>query len=234
MRGRPSGAQHWAMALCVCLTAATVPASAQTVCVGRPSAGELRNGRQLQSRPYLRIKRGSEARTWGHGILVQLLSRGARSAATAVPGSVALVGDLSAPEGGPLAGHASHQAGRDADIAFLVSDSAGQPVTLEAFEVFAADGRSLTNSDHFFDAYRNWLMLREWLSELRVVVTHVFIAAELRQLLLDYGGQSPEFARYVPLAAAVLRPHPTHNDHFHIRIACAAPQGAVGAVDKAP
>jgi len=233
MRGKLSDAQRWGTALFVCLTAATVPASAQTVCVGRPSAGELRDGQQLQPRPYLRIKHGSEARTWGHGILLQLLSRGARAAATAVPGSVALVGDLSAPEGGPLAGHASHQAGRDADVAFLVSDSAGQPVVLEAFEAFAADGRSPTNSDHFFDAYRNWLMLREWLSELRVVVTHVFIAAELRQLLLDYGRQSPEFARYVPLAARVLRPHSSHTEHFHVRIACPTDQGGLCLNDSA-
>ena len=225
MMGRPSGAPRLALALTLCLTAAALPAAAQTVCLGRPSAGELRNGRQLQPRPYLRIKRGSEARTWGHGILLQLLSRGARSAATAVPGSVALVGDLSAPEGGPLAGHASHQAGRDADIAFLVSDSAGQSVAIEAFEAFGSDGRSLTNSDPFFDAYRNWLLLREWLSELRVVVTHVFVSPELRQLLLDYGKQSPEFGRYVPLAARVLHPHPTHTDHFHLRIACPTDQG---------
>jgi penicillin-insensitive murein DD-endopeptidase len=227
MLGRPSGARGLALALSLCLTAAALPAGAQTVCLGRPSAGELRNGRQLQPRPYLSIKRGSEARTWGHGILLQLLSRGARSAATAVPGSIALVGDLSAPEGGPLSGHASHQAGRDADIAFLVSDSTGQPVTLDTFEAFGSDGRSLTNADHYFDAYRNWLMLREWLSELRVVVTHVFVSAELRLLLLEYGKQSPEFARYVPLAARVLHPHPTHTEHFHVRIACPTDQSAV-------
>jgi murein endopeptidase len=92
-----------------------------TACVGRRSAGALRNGRQLQARPHLRVKSGSEDRAWGHGILLQLLARAARSAALAVPGSVALVGDLSARQGGPLSGHASHQAGRDADIAFMVS-----------------------------------------------------------------------------------------------------------------
>ncbi len=205
------------LALSLALVAPT--AAAQTVCASPLSAGSLRDGRQLQARPYLRIKRGSEARTWGHVVLLQLVSRGARSAAAAVPGSVALVGDLSAPEGGPLSGHASHQSGHDADIAFFVSDSTGHPVTLDTFEAFGSDGRSLVNSDHNFDAYRNWLMLREWLSELRVVVSHVFVSAELRQLLLDYGRQSPEFARFVPLAARVLHPHPTHTEHFHVRIA---------------
>jgi penicillin-insensitive murein endopeptidase len=206
-----------ALALSLALVAPT--AAAQAVCASPLSAGSLPDGRQLQARPYLRIKRGSEARIWGHVVLLQLVSRGARSAAAAVPGSIALVGDLSAPEGGPLSGHASHQAGRDADIAFFVSDSAGQSVTLDTFEAFGSDGRSLTNSDHIFDAYRNWLQLREWLSELRVVVSHVFVSAELRHLLLDYGKQSPEFARFVPLAAQILRAHPTHADHFHVRVA---------------
>jgi hypothetical protein len=100
----------------------------------------------------------------------------------------------------------------------MVSDSEGRP--LDDFEAFGADGRSLVNPSRFFDGYRNWLMLREWLTELSVVVTHVFISSELRDLLLAYGRQSPEFARYVPLAQRVLHAHPTHRDHFHVRIAC--------------
>ncbi len=209
------------------IAAAPCPSAAQTLCQGHPNAGTLDGGRRLEERPYLRIKQGSEDRVWGHPILLELVRRAARAASVAIPGSVALVGDLSAPQGGPLAGHASHQVGRDADIAFLVSDSAGQPVTLETFEAFGSDGRSLTRPDHFFDAYRNWLMLREWLSELRVVVSHVFVSSELRQLLLDYAKQSPDFARYVPLAARVLHPHPTHTEHFHVRIACPTDQSAV-------
>jgi proteic killer suppression protein len=103
---------------------------------------------------------------------------------------------------------------------------------LEAFEAFGAAGRSLLNPDHFFDAYRNWLLLREWFGELRVAVTHVVVSAELRELLLDYGRASPEFARLVPLAASVLRAPPNHADHFHLRIACPTDQG-VSCVDGA-
>lgn len=206
------------------LTQAAPASAAQTVCQGRPSAGALRGGHPLEERPYLQIKRGSEGRTWGHAILLELLRRGARAAAAAVPGSIALVGDLSARDGGPLSGHASHQAGRDADVAFLVSDGRGEPVALDAFEAFGPQGRSLSSPDHFFDAYRNWIMLREWLSELRVVISHVFVSAELRRLLLDYGQQSPEFGRYVPLASQVLHVHPNHTDHFHVRIACPTDQ----------
>ena len=233
------GSRPLAFALCAALSATGSPAGSQppagepTVCLGRPSAGALRNGRQLQARPYLRLKSGSEKRAWGHGILLQLLTRAARSAERAVPGSVALVGDLSARQGGPLSGHASHQAGRDADVAFMVSDAHGRPVALEQFEHFGPDGRSVSNPDHFFDTYRNWLLLRDWLADLRVAVTHVFVSAELRELLLDYGRASPEFARLVPLAGTVLRAHPNHADHFHLRIACPTDQRAA-CVDGAP
>lgn len=226
-----AGRRILAFALSAALNAASGPARSQpapvepTSCVGRPSAGVLRNGRQLQARPYLRIKTGSQERVWGHGILLQLVSRGARAAAAAVPGSVLLVGDLSAARGGPLPGHASHQSGRDADVAFLVSDARGLPVTLSEFEPFGSNGQSLVDPDHFFDTYRNWLMLREWLGDLRIVVTHVFVSPELRELLLAYGRASPEFARLVPLAALVFRAHPNHADHFHVRIACPTEQG---------
>lgn len=205
---------------------AAPPAAAQAVCQGRPDAGVLVGGGELQPRPYLRIKAGSELRAWGHPLLLQLVSRGARAAAVALPGSIALVGDLSGPGGGPLSGHASHQAGRDADVGFLVSDRQGLPIVLDRFEAFDGQGRSLAHPDHVFDAYRNWLLLREWLAELRVLVSHVFVSAELRQLLLEYGQTSPEFQRFVPLAARVLRAHPAHTDHFHLRIACPTDQDA--------
>lgn len=225
MTRRSLDGRAWGIFLGLVLSSASAPAASGTICEGLPSSGVLHNGRPLEPRSYLRVKRGSEKARWGHPVLLQLVSRGARVAALAVPGSVALVGDLSALQGGPLPGHVSHQAGRDADVAFFVSDAHGHPVDLEAFEAFDASGRSLSNPLHFFDAYRNWLMLREWLTELRVVVSHVFVSAELRKLLLDYGRASPEFARHTALAAQVLRAHRTHTDHFHLRIACPSDQG---------
>jgi penicillin-insensitive murein endopeptidase len=211
------------VALVLALTSA--PVAAETLCLGRTNSGALRGARRLEERPYLRIKRGSEDRTWGHPALLALVYGGARAVARAADGSVALVGDASAEHGGLLSGHASHQSGRDVDVGFFVADASGQSVALEAFEPFDGSGRSMLDPRRVFDVYRNWVMLRAWLSELRVVVTHVFVSGELRQLIIDYGRQSPEFARYVSLAAAVLHPHPNHGDHFHVRIACPLDQG---------
>ena len=94
------------------------------------------------------------------------------------------------------------------------------------WEAFDGQGRSLVRRGYFFDTYRNWVLLRHWLSELRVAVTHVFVSPELRPLLLEYGRQNPEFTRFVARAEQVLQAHPTHTDHFHLRIACPADQSA--------
>ena len=204
---------------------AAAPDADRTLCEGSPSAGTLHSGRRLESRPYLRIKAASQLNAWGHPMMLQLLSRGARAAAQAGSGSMALIGDLSARDGGPLPGHVSHQAGRDADVGFFVSDSQGRPILLDAFEAFGADGHSLSVPEHYFDGYRNWVMLRAWFTDLRVVISHIFISSALRQLLLEYGQQSPEFQRYVPLASQVLHAYPNHADHFHVRIACPSDQG---------
>lgn len=200
-------------------------ASPRTVCSGSPSAGSLQGGRALEPRPYLRIKRGSESRRWGHALLLRVVNRGARLAAEAAPGSSALIGDLSAPRGGPISGHVSHQAGRDADVGFLAADDSGRPVALERFESFDARGRSLAEPAVFFDVYRNWLMLHAWLSDPRIPVTHVFVSSEVRALLLSYGASHPEFRSIAPLARRVLQPYPNHDDHFHVRIACPSDQG---------
>jgi hypothetical protein len=78
------------------ISAFTGASAAQPACDQRPNSGGLHESAPLVGRPYLRIKRGSEARNWGHRALLALVQRGARAAALAVPGSRALVGDLSA------------------------------------------------------------------------------------------------------------------------------------------
>lgn len=197
---------------------------APTRCLGHPNRGRMTEARQLRARSYLRIKTGSWSNTWGHSLLLQLINGGAREVATAVPGSITLVGDLSSREGGPLAGHASHQVGRDADVAFMVT-AGGQPVPLTHFEPFDGKGRSLRHSGYRFDERSNWLMLRYWLSDLRVPINAVFVSGAIRRLLLSYGRKSPEFAPLVPLAKRVLKAHSKHTDHFHLRIGCPSDQG---------
>lgn len=234
MRVRANGTAVARLALLCTLGStanSTPPASAQMKartkpaplarCLGSPHAGRLENGMRLQARPYLRIKRRSRARAWGHPLLVQMLDAGAR-AAGARPGAPLLVGDLSARLGGPLSGHASHQQGLDADIGFFATDSGGETADLAAFVSFNKHGKS--SNGLVFDSRRNWLMLQSWLSDLRAPSLRIFVSAPLRALLLDYARAIPELRGFAPRAGRVLRPHAAHADHFHLRIGCPSDQ----------
>src|SRR5262245_44096028 len=83
---------------------------------GYPNDGWQLRGKRLRRTPELRIRTASKDRVYGHPALVLMLGRSATDVAKAAPGSVLLVGDLSAKGGGPISGHKSHQSGRDAEI----------------------------------------------------------------------------------------------------------------------
>jgi penicillin-insensitive murein endopeptidase len=152
-----------------------------------------------------------------------MLNRTAKQISRQSPGSVLLMGDLSREYGGPLAGHRSHQSGRDADVGFFVTDAKGRPVNSQQLRTFDKDGRARDGSGLRFDDYRNWLLVQLWLKDGRAELEHVFVASHLRQRLLDFARARPAFSKYVNDASSFLR-QPSrglpHDDHFHIRIAC--------------
>lgn len=199
-----------------------------TRCAGAPNAGTLRGGVELKSRVYMRIKPSSLGAPWGHPLLVQLLARSSFAVAREYPGSVALLGDLSAESGGFLAGHASHQSGRDADVGFYFRREVGgelRPFLPPRFLHVDREGRARGARGVSLDLPRTWRMLRVWLTDLRVEVRHVFVAPHIRSLLLDYAKEDPELRALVPLASRVLSRDRKHTDHFHLRIGCPLDQG---------
>jgi penicillin-insensitive murein endopeptidase len=143
---------------------------------------------------------------------------------------VLLIGDLSREYGGPLAGHRSHQSGRDADVGFFVTDKEGKPINAQRLVAFNEAGRARDGSRVLFDDYRNWLLVQLWLKDSRAELKYVFVASHLRQRLLDFARERPAFSKYAEPAAKFLR-QPTnalpHDDHFHIRIACPSRQKAL-------
>jgi penicillin-insensitive murein endopeptidase len=190
---------------------------------GYPNDGWQMRGKRLRPARELHVRNPSRERVYGHPALVLMLGRSARDVAMAAPGSVLLVGDLSAKLGGPLAGHRSHQSGRDADVAFYVTDLNGKPVPSTEYVAFDGDGKSKDGRALLFDDERNWLLVESWARDRRAGLSHIFVSWPLRERLLKFARSRPRFAPYVLPATALLKQPEkgeAHDDHFHVRITC--------------
>jgi len=199
------------------------PYTLMSLSVGSPTNGWQLRSKRLCSGPELKIKRGSRTAAYGHPALVLMLERSAKQMARQAPGSVLLVGDLSKKHGGPIAGHRSHESGRDADVGFFVLDRHNRPRLLDKFVRFDADGKAPVDGGLVFDDYRNWLLVQLWLKDHRATIQYVFVATHLRRRLLKFAASHRAFARYADQAAALLRQPANaqdHSDHFHVRIHC--------------
>lgn len=206
------------------------PFSLMSLTVGHPNLGWQLRAKRLKKSKHLVIKQGSEDHAYGHPALVLMLGRSAKELAKAAPGSVMLVGDLSSKHGGALAGHRSHQSGRDADVGFFVLGPNGKPVTPEKFLSFGGDGKALDGSGHSFDDRKNWLLVQSWVRDKRAGLSHIFVSRALRQRLLAYAAKQPAFQKYVEEVAALLKqPEDAspHDDHFHVRVSCPKDQAEI-------
>jgi penicillin-insensitive murein DD-endopeptidase len=203
------------------------PYSLMSLSVGHPNQGWHLRAKRLRRSRDLKIKEGSEKRAYGHPALVLMLGRTAKQVARGAPGSVMLVGDLSSEHGGKLAGHASHQSGRDADIGFYATDARGRAVVLDRFVAFAADGRARDGSGLLFDDWRNWLLLEAWAQDRRAGLSHIFVSTPLKNRLLAWARRRPAFQKRIDRVAALLKQPENsepHDDHFHVRVSCPSNQ----------
>ena len=199
------------------------PFSLMSLTVGYPNAGFQLRAKKLKNSEDLKVKDSSKDNIYAHPALVLMLERSAHAVARAEKGSLMVVGDLSSRDGGPLAGHVSHQSGRDADVGFYLKDAQGRPVVREHFTPFDPNGKSRYERGLYFDDYRNWVLLRSWVTDDRAGLVHIFVSTGLRWRLIEYGKKDPRFAPYVPQVEVLLKQPPgtsTHDDHFHVRIAC--------------
>jgi penicillin-insensitive murein endopeptidase len=191
--------------------------------VGHPNDGWQVRAKRLRNTDSLRVRSKSNKLSYGHPALVLMLKRTAKDIASAEPGSVMLVGDLSREGGGALAGHRSHQSGRDADVGFDVTDKNGKAKLSTEFHAFREDGTAKDGSGLLFDDWRNWLLVKSWILDKRAGISHIFVHTSLRRRLLSYAAKNPRAKRYVTEAAGLLKQPEgvsPHDDHFHVRIAC--------------
>lgn len=200
-----------------------------SVSVGTPQTGHLQAGVDIAARPspVIRILGPTRTRgyTFGTGELVALLQDCAAALAAAFPGTALQVANLSRPGGGDIPQSVSHNSGRDADVAFFARTTDGQPAPVDAMVRFddAGIGTRADGVPVRFDVARNWTLVRHLLSHPAVVVQWIFIAAPLRNMLLDHALRLDEPELLRERARRVLvQPGDSsrHDDHMHVRIAC--------------
>lgn len=200
------------------------PFSLMSLTIGAPNDGSQVRAKRLRKTPELKIKAGSESETYGHPALVLMLKRSAQDIDKAVPGgAVMLVGDLSSKHGGPIAGHRSHQSGRDADVGFYLRNENGRQVVLDTFVRIDGEGKVIGRRGVYFDDERNWQLVRSWLRDKRAGISHVFVATHVRNRILAYARSSKARRDFHDAAAKLLhqpRNSSVHDDHYHVRITC--------------
>lgn len=199
------------------------PYHLMSLTVGHPNDGFQVRAKKLKNTSHLKVRRRSHNKNYGHPALVLMLRRSASDVASAVPGSVMLVGDLSYKRGGPIPGHRSHESGRDADVAFYATNSKGKPVQMKKFVAFDGDGKAKDGSYYRFDDARNWFLVQSWARDDRAGLSHIFISWPLKKRLLKFARSQKRFHPYIQKALALLKQPEhgePHDDHFHVRISC--------------
>jgi penicillin-insensitive murein endopeptidase len=205
---------------------AVTPASAPARAIGDYTKGCVAGAVQLPpDGPTWQVMRPSRNRAWGHPVLIGFLER----VAAALPSSAGwpglLVGDIGQPRGGPmLTGHASHQAGLDADIWLTpMPERRLSPVerdNISATDVVALNGRDIDPAV--------WRPQHRRLLEAFArgpEVERIFVNPAIKRALCREAGADRAWLGRI-------RPWWGHNYHFHIRLAC--PRGDTECHDQAP
>lgn len=210
---------------------------------GRAFAGQLLQGVRLPRKgegyrvPARWIERGN---LYGTDELVTMIVRVARRVYRET-GQRLGVADLSPPGGGRSRWHRSHQTGRDVDLLFFTVNRRGRPLEADAMVRFRDDGSSKPKDTHgelrsrrYFDARRNWILVRALLEEPTVDIQRIYIYDPLKQLLLRHARAAGEPAELIARADALMEQpldSSKHHDHMHVRIFCPDTDRALGCTD---
>jgi penicillin-insensitive murein endopeptidase len=170
----------------------------------------------------------SKGYIYGTEVLINAIIKAAKDVAKLYPGSVLMVGDLSARFGGMTKGHRSHRNGLDGDILFYVTTKDGQRVSYPQSGMVSFDlsgiGVDVKNKDIYrFDTPRNWEFVRSLLTNPEIDIQWIFVSRALKVLLLEYAILKKESPSILIKALYILHQpggSPPHDDHFHIRIYC--------------
>lgn len=179
-------------------------------------------------------------RHWGLPRFVQAIEDAASSVAHDRPGAMMMVGDVSARDGGVLLPHLSHRSGRDADLLLYMMDLEGRPVASPGFIAVGTDGLAwdpLTKRFLRWDIERQWLLVRHLVTNDAARIQWIFVHRTLNARLVEWARARSEPADVIVRAIETMlepRPGGAHDDHFHIRTACAPEDQITGCEPSGP
>jgi len=224
---------------------ATLPPSTHSTSIGSSTNGRLEGAVPLPARGpgFVYNERRSQEARFGTVETIRAIARAAEVVSRAIPDSLLVVNDIGLEQGGRIAHHGSHRAGRDADILFYLLDDAGRPMRSVGApldqEGVGFDFGDLARGDDdvrvHFDARRTWRFVQALLDDPEAEVQRIFVVEHLRaRLLAEAERQKAPAAIVARFADVTCQPGYPHDDHLHVRWFCSVEDLARGCEDLPP
>jgi penicillin-insensitive murein endopeptidase len=207
--------------------------------LGKTSAGRLLRARSipLMGEHYAFFPHIETRRThYGTEEMHELVQRISAAVAERYPASIMALGNVSLEHGGHSQWHASHQSGRDVDIAFYLVDEQGRPQRPDNFVAIGRDGRS-RDGGLVFDTPRNLALITSLLADQQAPVQWIFVARWLKEMLIEEAEREALPDQMIArMQDVLLQPGDSspHHDHLHVRIYCSLRGRMYGCLDRAP
>ena len=188
--------------------------------IGMPWEGRLQHASQLPPGEGYHIRRPQ--RSFGTETTVDFIERAIADTLEVFPDQhVLAIGDISAPAGGKITEHHSHQSGRDADIGlFYKEQPAGYPASF-----IHADEDNL-DSAATFKLLESFLATANEDGGAQVVFLDFDVQGILYSWALDHGVSERRLERIFQYPhgrgapEGMVRHEPNHDNHMHVRFKC--------------
>ena len=209
-----------------------------TLSHGKTNGGELINGRRIKMRGkgYAFFDHIRDREThFGTYEMKRFIERTGHRYRKLHRWSAIGIGNVSVHEGGKTRWHASHQSGRDVDIALFAKDARGRAINPRNFSKFDRSLKSPTGLT--FDVRRNTDLVRVLVTDPEYQVQWIFIARWLRSKLLSNAKKRGFDPAIIERMAQVMKQpgdSAPHDDHFHLRLYCSVQDRMYGCTERGP
>ncbi len=190
--------------------------------VGAPWAGRLQHATELPPGEGYFIRRPQRA--YGTQTTIELTERAISETLDAFPDEhVLAIGDISAPSGGTITQHRSHQSGRDIDVGLFYREKpAGYPAS------FVHADQDNLDCAATFKLLESFLATADDDGGVQMVFLDFDVQGILYDWALDHGISERRLERIFQYphgrgsSEGIVRHEPNHDNHMHVRFKCPA------------